>query len=69
MFKITEKIKGLFIDDLPQAYKKFSIIIGAFVLGVLELQGYLPELQQYLPEEWVKYAVLLIIIARVIKQK
>jgi hypothetical protein len=69
MSKFSEKLKGLFIDDLPQAYKKLSIITGAGVLGILELQNYLPELQQYLPESWVKYAIVLIMFARIIKQK
>lgn len=56
------------IEDWKSAYKFLSVWVAA-VLGLLATAyEYLPSVQTYLPEGWVKWFALLIIAARVIHQ-
>lgn len=56
------------IDDWKQAWRLFSVQVAA-VLVALEVAGdYLPEIKEYLGDDFAKWAGLAIIVARVIRQ-
>lgn len=58
----------LLIDNWHQAWRLFSVQAAA-VLVVLELAGdYLPEIKEYLGDDYAKWAGLAIIVARIIRQ-
>jgi len=57
------------IEDWKQAWKFFSVQIAAVISLMGFAYDYLPAMQQYLPEGWVKWAALAIIAGRVIDQK
>lgn len=56
------------IDDWKQAWRLFSVQVAA-VLVALEVAGdYLPEIKEYLGDDYAKWVGLGIIVARVIRQ-
>jgi hypothetical protein len=56
------------IDDWKQAWRLFSVQVAA-VLVTLEVAGdYLPEIKEYLGDDYAKWVGLAIIVARVIRQ-
>lgn len=56
------------IDDWKQAWRLFSVQAAA-VLVALEVAGdYLPEIKEYLGDDYAKWVGLGIIVARVIRQ-
>ena len=56
------------IDNWRQAWRLFSVQAAA-TLVALELAGdYLPEIKEYLGDDYAKWAGLIIIVARVIRQ-
>lgn len=58
----------LLIDNWKQAWRLLSVQAAA-VLVALELAGdYLPEIKEYLGDDFAKWAGLCIIVARVIRQ-
>lgn len=58
----------LLIDDWKRAWRLLSVQAAA-VLIALELAGdYLPEIKEYLGDDFGKWAGLAIIVARVIRQ-
>ena len=58
----------LLIDDWKRAWRLLSVQVAA-VLVALELAGdYLPEIKEYLGNDFAKWAGLAIIVARVIRQ-
>lgn len=58
----------LLIDDWKRAWRLLSVQAAA-VLVALELAGdYLPEIKEYLGDDYAKWAGLAIIVARVIRQ-
>ena len=58
----------LLIDDWKRAWRLLSVQAAA-VLIALELAGdYLPEIKEYLGDDYAKWAGLAIIVARVIRQ-
>lgn len=57
------------IDDWKQSYRYLSVQLAAAIVFVAELQIYLPEVREHLPEDWYKWAALAVIAARVISQK
>lgn len=58
----------LLIDDWKRAWRLFSVQVAA-VLVALELAGdYLPEIKEYLGDDFGKWIGLAIIVARVIRQ-
>lgn len=58
----------LLIDDWKRAWKLLSVQVAA-VLVALELAGdYLPEIKEYLGDDYAKWIGLGIIVARVIRQ-
>lgn len=59
----------ILIDDWRQSWKFLSVQLAA-ALALLDVAyEYLPAVQSYLPEGWVKWIALTIIVARVIKQR
>ena len=58
----------LLIDDWKRAWRLLSVQVAA-VLIALELAGdYLPEIKEYLGDDYAKWIGLGIIVARVIRQ-
>lgn len=58
----------LLIDNWHQAWRLLSVQAAA-VLVALELAGdYLPEIKEYLGDDFAKWAGLAIIVARIIRQ-
>lgn len=63
-----KKLPVRLIPDVRESWKYFSNI-AASVTGLLAAAyQYLPAIQQYFPEGWVKWAALVIIIGRVVDQ-
>lgn len=59
----------ILIEDWKQSWKFLSVQLAA-ALALLDVAyEYLPAAQSYLPEGWVKWIALAIIVARVIKQR
>lgn len=56
------------IDNWRQAHKFLSVQIAALVAVLSLAYDYLPAVQQYLPQGWVKWAALAVILARVLHQ-
>lgn len=62
-------MKARLIEDWRQSWKFLSVQLAA-ALALLDVAyEYLPAVQSYLPEGWVKWMALSIIVARVIKQR
>lgn len=58
----------LLIDDWKRAWRLLSVQAAA-ALVALELAGdYLPEIKEYLGDDFAKWAGLAIIVARIIRQ-
>ena len=61
-------IKLKLIDNWRNCWQFSSVQIAA-ALAILDASyEYLPAIQSYVPEGWVKWAALSIIVARIIKQ-
>ena len=59
----------ILIEDWKQSWKFLSVQLAA-ALALLDVAyDYLPAVQSYLPEGWVKWIALSIIVARVIRQR
>lgn len=56
------------IDGWRCAYKLMTIWIAAAMMVVSTAYEYMPVIQQYLPEGWVRWMAGAIILARIIKQ-
>lgn len=56
------------IEDWRQCWKLASVYLSALLAALAAAYEYLPELQQYLPAGWVKWAFLTILFARLIRQ-
>ncbi|ALH23710.1 putative membrane protein [Pseudomonas phage PaMx11] len=57
------------IENWKQCWKLLSVQLAA-LLGLLDVAyEYLPALQSYLPEGWVRWAALAIIVGRIVKVK
>ena len=58
----------LLIDDWKRAWRLLSVQVAA-VLIALELVGdYLPEIKEYLGDDYAKWLGLAVIVARVVRQ-
>jgi hypothetical protein len=55
-------------DNLKTSYKLFSVQAAALVGMLAAAYDYLPVMKDYLPDGWMKYAVILIIAARMVPQ-
>ena len=69
MKKFLEAMEARLIDDWRQAWKKLSVILSTLTLALIQFQDQIPFAQQYLPADWVKYAVAAILVARLVRQK
>ena len=47
----------------------WSVQILAVCVGIAELAAYLPEVQEHLPQDWYRAAFLIILAARIVKQR
>jgi hypothetical protein len=56
------------IPDWREAWRYFSVQCAALLAFVSACYDYLPDVQAYLPEGWVKWMALVIIVARLIRQ-
>ena len=62
-------MKAKLIEDWKQSWKFLSVQLAA-AMALLDIAyEYLPTVQSYLPEGWVKWMALAIIVARIIKQR
>ena len=50
-------------------YKKWSVHLLAACIAIAELAPYLPEVREHLPADWYRYAFMLVLAARIIRQK
>lgn len=50
-------------------YKKWSVWALGAAITVAELAPYVPELQEHLPADWYRIAFLVVLAARVVKQR
>lgn len=56
------------IEGWQQAYKFFSVQVAALLMMLDVAYTYLPAIQAYFPEGWVKWFALAIIVGRVLHQ-
>lgn len=61
-------MKVKLIDDWKDSWKFLSIQLAAALALLDTAYEYLPAVQSYLPEGWVKWIALAIIVGRVINQ-
>ena len=61
-------MKVKLIDDWKDAWKFLSVQLAAALALLDTAYEYLPAVQTYLPEGWVKWIALAIIVGRIIKQ-
>lgn len=47
----------------------WSVQILALCMFLAELAAYLPEVQEHLPADWYRAAFVVILIARIVKQR
>lgn len=50
-------------------YQAWSVWLLGSAIGVAELAPYVPELQEHLPADWYRAAFLVVLAARIVKQK
>lgn len=58
----------ILIDNWRAAWRMLSVQAAAILAVLAAAYDYMPTLHTYLPDGWVKYAALLVIVARIIKQ-
>lgn len=56
------------IEDWQRAWRLLSVQLAALLAALDVAYDYLPAVQQYLPEGWVRWLALAIIAGRVIQQ-
>lgn len=54
---------------IEQWWKKWSVWALGAAIGIAELAPYVPELQEHLPADWYRVAFLVVLAARVVKQR
>lgn len=67
MAKVTPPAFQL-VSDWKQSWKYFSVQLTTIMIVLQVLEENLPAVQAYLPEGWVKYIGLAILVGRVIQQ-
>lgn len=60
--------KPALIPDWQQAWRYASVQLAALLALLSTAYEYLPAIQTYLPEGWVKWLALAIIVARVLQK-
>lgn len=56
------------IDDWKQAWRLFSVQAAAALVALEVVGDYLPEIKEYLGDDYAKWLGLTVIVARVIRQ-
>ena len=56
------------IENWKQCHKFLTVQLSVLLAIVATAYEYLPMMKDHLPEGWMKYAFLIIIIARIISQ-
>lgn len=56
------------IEDWQRAHKLLSVQLAGLLLALDVAYDYLPAITQYLPQYWVRWIALAIIVGRVIRQ-
>jgi hypothetical protein len=56
------------IEDWKRAWRLLSVQLAALLAALDVAYDYLPQVQQFLPEGWVRWAALAIIVARIVRQ-
>ena len=54
---------------VDQWWKAWSVWLLSAAIGIAELAPYVPELEQHLPADWYRVAFLIVLAARVVKQR
>lgn len=54
---------------VEQFWKTWSVQLLALCVFLAELAQYLPEVREALPDEWYRVAFIVILVARIVKQK
>ena len=62
------RIEARLIDQWRCAYKLMTVWLAALMVLMSTAYEYMPVMQQYLPEGWVRWMAGAIIVARVIRQ-
>lgn len=57
------------MHDVRAAWRWLSVQAAIIVAALATASEYLPEVREYLPDGWVKWAALAILVARMVKQK
>ena len=57
------------VPDWKQSWRFLSVQLAGLLAVVQAAYEYLPAIQQYLPEGWVKWFAIAIIVARVVRQQ
>jgi PIN domain nuclease of toxin-antitoxin system len=56
------------VEDWQQAWKFLSVQLASAMVILQVLEENFPQIQQYLPEGWVKYVGLAIVVGRILRQ-
>ena len=54
---------------VEQWWKKWSVQLLAACVFIAELAAYLPEVREHLPPDWYRWAFMLVLAARIVKQR
>lgn len=57
------------IQDWKKAHKMHSVQLAALIAVVAGLEPLIPELHGRLPDHWVSIAAVLVVVARLVRQK
>jgi hypothetical protein len=57
------------IPDWRDAWRFFSVWVAGAMAVLSSAWDYLPEIREYIPDGWVKWAALAVILARILRQK
>lgn len=60
-------MKAEIIPEWKQAWRYLTVQLLALVAVLDTAYAYLPMLQEYLPDHWVRWACLVVIIGRIVK--
>jgi predicted ABC-type exoprotein transport system permease subunit len=56
------------IENWKQCYKFLTVQLSVILGLIAAAYEYIPMMKDYLPEGWVKYAFIAVIVARIINQ-
>lgn len=56
------------IENWKQCHKFLTVQLSVLLAMIATAYEYLPMMKDYLPEGWVKYAFIAVIVARIINQ-